>query len=121
MCRERVLKDATKDLLDTLDNFSSQMWEVLKVSNNNETKQLFEFLFRTELPACVKEQEKRINAAHQRELFLLRERLYNATKRPTRGVLKNISKSSGRNLITPVTSTNSLAMAYTNSKLSNDQ
>ena len=36
-------------------------------------------------------------------------------------MLKNIAKSSGRNLITPVTSSNSLAMAYTNSKLSNDQ
>ena len=43
LCRERVLKDATKDLLDTLDKYSSQMWEVLKVINHNEAKQLFKF------------------------------------------------------------------------------
>ena len=60
LCRERVLKDATKDLLDTLDKFSAQMWEVLKVINNNETKQLSEFLFRKELPACVKERRNEL-------------------------------------------------------------
>ena len=86
MCRERVLKDATKDLLDTLDKFSAQMWEVLKVSNNNETKQLFEFLFRKELPACVKEQEKRINAAHQRVNYFCYVSVYIMQRRDLQGV-----------------------------------
>ena len=54
-------------------------------------KGIFKLLFKKEFPAFLSEKEKSINLAHQRELYLLRERMYNATRRPSKGALKETS------------------------------
>jgi coenzyme F420-reducing hydrogenase delta subunit len=86
-----VLKKAMKEIQFKVNDLYSKALDCFKEKSFKEAKENFKSLFKKEFGAFLLEKEKSIHSAHQRELYLLRERLYNATRRPSRGALKEVS------------------------------